>query len=52
MDNKILVSQNNDVLTIKLNRLNKLNTISNNMYQSLAEILDMANNNKSIKCIL
>lgn len=52
MTNHILSNQENGVLTITLNRLDKKNALSSAMYARLIELFENANNDSSINCIL
>jgi len=52
MDNLILTEQQNNVLTITLNRFDKKNALNTSMYQQLSELFLQANESQSIHCVV
>lgn len=52
MDNLILTEQQNNVLTITLNRFDKKNALNTIMYQRLSELFLQANDDKNIHCVV
>lgn len=51
-DQLILVEEKNAVLEIQINRPDKMNALTDAMYASLNEALDLAKNNDSVKVVL
>jgi len=51
MSNLILSSEENGVLTIKLNRFDKKNALNNQMYQQLCQQFDYARSTEHIHCV-
>ncbi len=52
MDNLILTEEQNNVLTITLNRFDKKNALNTTMYNRLSELFNYAENNTDIHCLL
>lgn len=52
MDNLILSNEDNNVLTITINRFDKKNALNNDMYLELVRLLTYANQTNSIHCVL
>ncbi len=52
MNDLIITKENNQVLTIILNRFDKKNALNNLMYQQLCQYFDYAKNNDNIHCVL
>ncbi len=52
MDNHIETSSNNGVQLIRFNRPDKKNAITAQMYQDMADAIDVANRKDDVKCIL
>jgi len=52
MNNLILTTEQNNVLTITLNRFDKKNALTNDMYQQLCQHFAYAQNNESIHCLV
>ena len=52
MDNLILTEQQNNVLTITLNRFDKKNALNTSMYQQLSTLFLQANDDNNIHCVV
>ncbi|WP_077342528.1 enoyl-CoA hydratase-related protein [Pseudocolwellia agarivorans] len=52
MDNLIITSENRNILTITMNRFDKKNALTSNMYRQLASALSHANTTKNIHCVV
>lgn len=52
MDNLILTEQQNNVLTITLNRFDKKNALNTSMYQKLSKIFLQANESEDVHCVV
>ncbi|NQZ20804.1 MAG: enoyl-CoA hydratase/isomerase family protein [Colwellia sp.] len=52
MDNLIITQENNHVLTITLNRINKKNALNKSMYLDLCSAFKDASENSNIHCVL
>ncbi len=52
MDQYIETSSTRGVQTIRFNRPEKKNAITANMYQAMADAIDIANNDEDVRCIL
>jgi enoyl-CoA hydratase/carnithine racemase len=52
MDNLIITKENNHVLTISLNRLNKKNALNKSMYLDLCDAFKQASENPNVHCVL
>ena len=52
MNNLIITKQEQGILHIQLNRLNKKNALNNAMYLQLSSLLQSASDNHDIRCIL
>jgi len=52
MDNLIITKESNHILTITLNRFDKKNALTSDMYRQLAETLKNANTTDSVRCVV